>query len=96
MEFEIKHREAENKGAFYIEEHGKDIAKIEYSVAPPNKIIASHTEVNPELKGQGIGNKILDSLADYARKNNIKVIALCPFVHAQFKRHQEKYQDIIA
>lgn len=96
MEFEIKHREANNKGTFYIEENGKDIAKIDYSVTPPNKIIASHTEVNPELKGQGIGNKLLDFMADYARKNNVKVIALCPFVKAQFTRNQEKYQDIIA
>jgi predicted GNAT family acetyltransferase len=33
-------------------------------------------------------------MVDHARKNGLKVIALCPFVHAQFKRHPEQYEDI--
>jgi predicted GNAT family acetyltransferase len=37
---------------------------------------------------------LLDAMIDYARKNNLKVITLCPFVHAQFKRHPEEYADV--
>jgi predicted GNAT family acetyltransferase len=33
-------------------------------------------------------------MVDYARGNHLKVIALCPFVHAQFARHPHDYEDI--
>lgn len=95
MDYEIKHRESGHKGAFYMEENGKEIALIDYSITGPDKIIASHTEVNPEYKGQGLGDKILEHMADYARENNIKIIALCPFIKARFERYKEKYQDVI-
>ena len=79
-----------------MEENGKDIGLIDYSITGPHKIIASHTEVNPDYKGQGLGDKILDAMANYARENDIKIIALCPFVKARFERYKEKYQDVMA
>jgi predicted GNAT family acetyltransferase len=33
-------------------------------------------------------------MAAYARGHHLKVIPLCPFVNAQFKRHPEEYADI--
>jgi hypothetical protein len=33
-------------------------------------------------------------MVDYARKNKLKVIPLCPYVHAQFKRHPKEYADV--
>ncbi|HEU4902844.1 MAG TPA: N-acetyltransferase [Flavisolibacter sp.] len=34
------------------------------------------------------------TMVDYARKNGLKVIPLCPYVHAQFKRHPADYADV--
>ena len=53
-----------------------------------------HTEVFPAGEGKGIGKKLLEHMVEYARKNNLMVIALCPYVFAQFKRHPELYADI--
>ena len=33
-------------------------------------------------------------MVDYARKHDLKVIPLCPYVHAQFKRHPDEYADV--
>ncbi|HEU5364304.1 MAG TPA: N-acetyltransferase [Hanamia sp.] len=33
-------------------------------------------------------------MVDYARTNQLKVIALCPYVLSQFKRHAEEYHDV--
>jgi len=53
-----------------------------------------HTEVEPEKEGNGYAKMLLDTMVDYVRKNELMVIPMCPYVHAQFKRHEELYKDI--
>jgi len=81
------------RGAFVIEDTGERLAEMEISIAGDN-LMVYHTEVSDKLKGQGVGSKLLERMVDYARANKLKVIPLCPFVHAQFKRYPEKYADI--
>ena len=84
---------ASNRGSFYIEESGEIIAEMNIGVV--GKVLtAYHTEVSDKLKGQGIGKKVLEAMVEHARKNQLKVIALCPFVYATFKRYPELYEDI--
>jgi hypothetical protein len=45
-------------------------------------------------EAEQIAEMAISAMVDHARKNGLKVIALCPFVHAQFKRHPEQYADI--
>jgi predicted GNAT family acetyltransferase len=81
-------------GSFYIQENNEELAQMIISIS--GKILtAHHTEVYPKGEGKGMGKRLLDGLTDYARKNGLKVIALCPFVHAQFKKHPEAYKDIL-
>ena len=61
-----------------------------------NKLIVYHTEVSDKFKGHGIAKKLLDEMAHYTREKGLKVIPLCPFVYAAFKRHPELYSDIAA
>ena len=90
----IELRLSENgRGAFVIEEAGEQLAEMAISIAGDN-LTVYHTEVSDKLKGQGIGSQLLERMVNYARDNKLKVIPLCPFVHAQFKRHPEKYADI--
>ena len=53
-----------------------------------------HTEVEPEKEGKGYAKMLLDAMVDYVRGNGFVVIPMCPYVHAQFKRHEELYRDI--
>lgn len=70
------------RGAFVIEEGNE------------NNLTVFHTHVDDKLKGQGVASELLSTMVAYARANNKKVIALCPYVGAQFKRHPEQYADI--
>jgi uncharacterized protein len=91
-EIELK-LESNGKGAFMIEEAGKRIAEMVIGISG-NNLTVYHTEVSDQLKGQGIASKLLSTMVDYAREHNLKVIALCPYVNAQFKRHADLYKDI--
>ena len=39
-----------------------------------------HTFVPPELRGQGLAEKVVFAGFDYAAKHNLKVIPSCPYV----------------
>ena len=53
-----------------------------------------HTEVPPALEGRGIGSRLAGSALDYARQQDLKVVAKCSFVAKYIERHQE-YADLL-
>jgi hypothetical protein len=87
------HLNDHGRGLFFLEQDGNQIAEMEVSLEGKN-LTVFHTGVKPEFEGQGIAKKLLDHMADYARENQLKVIALCKYVHVQFSRHEAEYQDI--
>jgi uncharacterized protein len=81
------------RGAFFIEVDDQRKAEMEIGISGSN-LTVYHTEVADELKGQGIAAKLLTTMVEYAREHELKVIPLCPYVHAQFKRHPDTYADV--
>lgn len=85
--------ENNGKGAFVLEEAGERVAEMAIGISRGN-LTVYHTEVSDKLKGQGVASKLLATMVDYALQHKLKVIALCPYVLAQFKRHPEQYADV--
>lgn len=83
---EVRISENENKGRAYIGDASKPDAEMTFSKAGSDKIIIDHTEVNESLKGQGAGKQMLMKLVEMARERSIKILPLCPFAHAMFRK----------
>lgn len=83
-----------SKGAFFIEENGKRQAEMTFSKAGDIRIIIDHTEVGDALRGKGAGKQLVSAAVDYARKNNLKIIPLCPFAKSVFDKVKE-FQDVL-
>ncbi|MDX5340279.1 MAG: N-acetyltransferase [Cyclobacteriaceae bacterium] len=90
----IQHQQNGNRGSFFVEEGAKHIAEMVYVMAGAQRMIIEHTEVDESLQGQGVGMKLLEALVDFVRKENIKVIPLCPFAKASFRK-REDLQDVL-
>ena len=82
-----------NNGGFYIMDGEEQIGEMAIGISGTN-LTVYHTEVSQKAEGKGLGKQLLTAMIDHSRKNGLKVITLCPFVHAQFKRHPEQYADI--
>jgi predicted GNAT family acetyltransferase len=91
-EIELK-LENNRTGAFVIEEAGTRIAEMRIGISEGN-LTVYHTEVSEKLKGKGVAARLLETMVAYARDHQLKVIPLCPYVSAQFKRHAEQYTDV--
>ncbi|MFM9986726.1 MAG: GNAT family N-acetyltransferase [Flavobacteriales bacterium] len=91
----IEHKSTPTRGAFHYFEDGKEAGIMTYSKAGDDMIIIDHTEVFPEFNGKGIGKKLVLEGVKYARENNLKIIPLCPFASALFKKTPE-IRDVLA
>ncbi len=58
-------------------------------------MVFTHTEVDPEFEGRGIGGRLARGALDDVRARGLAVIALCPFIKAWIGKHPD-YQDLLA
>ncbi|WP_101773376.1 GNAT family N-acetyltransferase [Peptostreptococcus faecalis] len=90
----IVHNNGEQKGAFIALEGEKEMGEMTYTWVGKSKFIIDHTGVNDEFKGQGVGKALVMSAVEYARKNDLKIMPLCPFAAGLFKQNKE-LQDLV-
>lgn len=91
----IPYRIENNMIRFYIEENQKEIAFLEAQIHI-GLLVATHTVVEKEYEGKGYGQALVKALIDYAAEHQSRIIPLCPYVLAQFKRHQEEVKHLWA
>ncbi|MFU8813616.1 MAG: GNAT family N-acetyltransferase [Balneolaceae bacterium] len=90
----IQHHSGDTKGEFYIERNGDTAAKITYTKLGSTQVIVDHMEVSDDVEGQSIGRKLVEQIVNYARKHELKLIPLCPFVKSIIER-DESLQDVL-
>ncbi len=61
----------------------------------PGKVIITHTETPPALRGRGIASRLVQGALEQIRANDLKVVAGCGFVVDYLQKHPE-YADITA
>lgn len=93
MEKVVLNLNEKKHGAFFAMDGDEQLGEMVISISE-NKLTVYHTEVADKAEGKGIARLMLNEMVEYARKNNLKVVPLCPYVHAQFKRHPDEYADV--
>ncbi len=78
------------------EARGRDGAMLghaDYSLSP-GVVVLTHTEVDDDLEGEGVGSRLVAGALDDVRARGLGVVARCPFVRAYVERHPE-YADLL-
>ncbi len=57
-------------------------------------IVFTHTEVNREYEGHGVGSALAEAGLDYARAEGLSVLPVCPFIAGWISRHPD-YADLL-
>lgn len=55
----------------------------------PGKIIITHTETPPALRGRGIASQLVRGALEQIRADRLKVVAACGFVVDYLDKHPE-------
>lgn len=91
-DIDIRLEQTDSKGRYVHASEGA-AAEMTFSKAGEHLMIIDHTEVPDAFRGQGVGLKLVTRAVD-ARAAGKKIIPLCPFAAAQFKRHPE-WADVL-
>ncbi|SCF35011.1 hypothetical protein GA0074696_4708 [Micromonospora purpureochromogenes] len=59
-----------------------------------NIIAYTHTEVDPQFEGRGLGSTLARAVMDDARARGRTVVPICPFLAEWLGKHPE-YDDIV-
>ena len=71
-----------------------EIAFADYRVRP-GLLLIDYVETPPELRGGGVGGRLMQGLLEIVRARGLKVAPLCPYADAYIRRHPQ-YQDLVA
>ena len=67
----------------------------EYELADESgPITFTHTEVLPDVEGQGVGGRLARTALDDVRRRGLRAVVECPFIASWVRRHRD-YDDLI-
>ena len=81
-----------SKQRFEINMDGQ-VSVLEYTFKN-HRLFLMHTKVSPALQSQGLGTELAHAAMEYARQNELTVVAICPFVQEYVSSHPE-YQSFV-
>ncbi|MPZ54665.1 MAG: GNAT family N-acetyltransferase [Acidimicrobiia bacterium] len=73
---------------------GNVVGTAYYRRHPSGRIFFTHTEVDDNYQGKGVGATLAGGALDIVRTQGDRVVPLCPFM-AGFIERNETYQDLV-
>ncbi len=80
---QVRHNEAERR--FEAGTPG-GVAIVQY-LRRGDRIVFTHTEVPPAMRGQGIGEHVAETALEFAEREHLTVEPKCEFIAAYIERH---------
>jgi len=79
---------------YEVRQDGEPVGFAAYETAD-GRLVFTHTEVDPDREGEGVGSALVRGALDDARRRGMPVVPRCPFVSAWIDRHPD-YADMRA
>ncbi|ASU33007.1 GNAT family N-acetyltransferase [Mucilaginibacter xinganensis] len=94
IDMEVQNKNDGKRGAFFIEDAGKEVAFMHYVFSGENRFIIDHTVVDEAYEGKGLGRQLVKAGVTYAREHEMKILPYCPFAKKIFEMTPE-YADVL-
>jgi predicted GNAT family acetyltransferase len=85
----IEREERGSSGRYVLRFEDGSEGEMTYRVVRPGVIAIDHTGVPRQHRGRGHAERLVDAGIADARREGTKIIPLCSYVEAQFRRHPE-------
>jgi hypothetical protein len=84
----------ESAHTFELTIDGAKRGYLDYSLPDAGTLVIHFVEVDPALRGKGMGERLVDAAVDWARVNGRRIVPRCSYARAVLTR-TAKYQDVL-
>ena len=91
----IRHEKNKTSGRYVVDLGDGMVGEMTYQRQNPSTIVIDHTRVPQEFRGQNIAGKLMDYAIAQARRNKDKIVPVCSYVEAKFRRNKD-WADVLA
>nr|WP_026910525.1 GNAT family N-acetyltransferase [Patulibacter minatonensis] len=82
-------RNAAEAHRYEIVEDGVVAGFAEYMEVRGDRIVFTHTEIDPAFEGKGLGSALIGAALEDARDREQLIVPICPFVAKYVHKHTE-------
>jgi len=90
----ITNHPSEPDSTFDLTIDGDKRGYLDYSLPDASTMAIHFVEVDPELRGTGMGERLVAAAVDWARVNGRRIVPRCSFARAVLTR-TPAYQDVL-
>lgn len=83
----------ENK-FFLMNDEKEKVGEIDFE-NDGSQLTITHTEVQKNLRKEGLGEKLVLCVAEKAKKGNLSLGATCPYAVNYIKHHKKELEDVL-
>ncbi len=89
VDYVVERQDGPSRGRYMIALAPGFEAEMTYRKGPDGTLTIDHTGVPPEFGGRGVAARLVNAAIADARAEGFKIVPLCSYVVAQFRRHPE-------
>jgi predicted GNAT family acetyltransferase len=82
----IDREELDGTHEFVLRIDGERFGFLEFTRPDGGVMRIEHVEVDPELRGTGLGRQLVEKAVGFARDNDLKVVPICSYARAVIQR----------
>lgn len=91
----MKYQFEEEENRFVVKDNkSNEVGEVTYSKAGANILIIDHTGIDDAHRGQGLAEKLVLQVVEKAKKEDLKIMPLCPFAKREFEKNAE-YSEVL-
>jgi uncharacterized protein len=91
----VEHEDFGSRGRYFVRLEDGSEAEMTYRKIREGVVAIDHTFVPPQHRGRGIAEKLVMTGVGDIKAQNLRIIPLCSYVAAQFRRHPQ-WEDLRA
>lgn len=84
-----------SRSRYVMTRDAEEIGYVEYRLDEPD-IVLTYIEVDPSLRGTGLGERLATTVLEDCRARGLKVTPRCGWMAGYMRSHPDKYADLLA
>jgi uncharacterized protein len=89
-----RHQAGTSRGTFDLETDGKPGGYLSYALTGDSTMIVEFVEVDPALRGRGMGERLVGAAVEWARANGRQIVPHCAYARVVLER-TAAYRDVL-